>query len=91
VCTCACTCVQVCEHVCTQVYDTVIPDSDFHSDSALACFSFCLSTSLHFVFVPFNLRGSICQPELIIYTVSYFFVLLFFFFKFCLIDYVEHA
>lgn len=62
-----CKCVSMCVHC-----DTVIPNSNFHSDSALPCFSFCLSTSLHFVLIPFNLRGSLCQPELITCTVSYF-------------------
>lgn len=79
-----CKCVSMCVHC-----DTMIPNSDFHSDSALACFSFCLSTSLHSVLVPFNLRGSLCQPELITYTVSYFLSCIFK--KFCVIDCVESA
>lgn len=62
-----CKCVSMCVHC-----ETMIPNSNFHSDSALPCFSFCLSTSLRFVLVPFNLRGSLCQPELITCTVSYF-------------------
>lgn len=77
-----CKCVSMCVHC-----DIMTPSSNFHSDSVLACFSFCLSTSLHLVLVPFNLRGSLCQPELIIYTVSYFSSCIFK--KFCVIDYVE--
>lgn len=91
-----------CEHVCASVYsgvhvnacvsmcvhcDTMTPSSNFHSDSVLACSSFCLSTSLHLVLVPFHLRGSLCQPELIICTVSYFSSCIFK--TFCVIDYVE--